>query len=175
MSWILVCNIFRNEGSQMETHISDQKSSHSEFIDDRELPDLDALQEGIISKRKVFKFIENLEISADLKALLFSMTETAITIGEVLLPIGRVVISFAIELAKLFPALTFAVVFAKLLPAIAAAGIIKVGLAKLIAPLLPMLGAYVDYEGMKTDNRLQNMIDRIASKFFPSNHSVSAI
>jgi len=152
----------------MEVLITGQKSNEFSVLEDSELPDLTKLQEGIISKRKILQFIQNLDISADLKATLVSITETAIKIGEALIPIGRIVVSCAIELAKLFPALTFAIILAKLLPTIAAAGIIKVGLAKLIAGVLPLLGAYADYEGIRTDNRLQNAIDNIASKFFPT-------
>jgi len=152
----------------MEVFITGQNSNEFSVLKDSELPDLTKLQEGIISKRKILQFVENLDISADLKATLVSITETAIKIGEALIPIGRIVLSCAIELAKLFPALTFAVILAKLLPVIAAAGIIKVGLAKSIAVVLPLLGAYIDYEGIKTDNRLQNAIDKFASKFFPT-------
>ena len=59
-------------------------------------------------------------------------------------------------------------ILAKLLPAIAVTGIIKVGLAKFIATTLPLLDVYIDLEGIRNDNRLQNVIDDISSKFFPN-------
>ena len=111
---------------------------------DLDLPDLEAIRGSALPKRKLSRLIENYEMSADLKALLMTMSDTAIMIGKKLVPIGRAVLSAAVSLAKMFPALTMTVVLAKFLPILAGLGLMKVALAKTLAVILPLLGAYQD-------------------------------
>ena len=44
----------------MEVFITGQNSNEFSVLKDSELPDLTKLQEGIISKRKILQFVENL-------------------------------------------------------------------------------------------------------------------
>lgn len=130
-----------------------------------QLPDLDAINQAALPKRKLSKLIENFEMSADLKALLLTMSDTAIMIGKKLVPIGRAVLSVAISLAKLFPALTFTIILAKFLPVIATLGIMKLGLAKLLATILPFLGAYQDIRDAVLNNALSAASNELSKLF----------
>ena len=119
-----------------------------------ELPDLEAIRDSALSKRKLTQVIENYDMSADLKALLITMSDTAIMIGEKLVPIGRAVLSVAVTLAKMFPALAFTVVLAKFLPILASLGLMKFAFAKLLAGILPLLGAYQDIKDVILNDTL---------------------
>ena len=57
-----------------EVLVTGHKSSQFEVIEDSELPEMTKLQENIIPKRKILQFVENLDICADLKAILVNTT-----------------------------------------------------------------------------------------------------
>ena len=120
-------------------------------------------------RRKLIKQIGNLKISADAKALLFTMTDTVIKFGEVLLPLGRAILGAALELLKMFPTLALAVVLAKFLPLLLPAWIVKIKLAALISKILPLLGAYIDIKDNIVNDKFSEAARSIAKKFYPDN------
>lgn len=137
------------------------------FKQNEDIPDIDSILNSTLPKRKVIRLIENYEMSADLKALLITMSDTVIKIGEKLIPIGRAVLSVAISLAKMFPTIAFTVILAKFLPILASLGLMKLALTKLLAAILPLLGAYQDIKDAILNNSLQ-MASEEMSKIFRS-------
>lgn len=71
---------------------SDQKNMQKLAVDKHELPDLEALHDVSQPKSKIRKIIERMEISADAKALLFSLNDKVVKIGKILLPVGRAIL-----------------------------------------------------------------------------------
>jgi hypothetical protein len=134
-----------------------------------ELPNPETLTALAQPRRKLIKQIENLKISADAKALLFTMTDTVIKFGEVLLPLGRAVLGAALELLKIFPTLSLAVILAKFLPLLLPAWIVKIKLAALISKILPFLGGYIDIKDNILNDNFGKAARKIAQKFYPKN------
>ena len=134
-----------------------------------ELPNPETLRALAQPRRKLIKQIGNLKISADAKALLFTMTDTVIKFGEVLLPLGRAVLGAALELLKIFPTLALAVILAKFLPLLLPAWIVKVKFAALISKILPLLGAYIDIKDNILNDNFGKAARKIAQKFYPEN------
>lgn len=134
-----------------------------------ELPNPKTLTALAQPRRKLIKQIGNLKISADAKALLFTMTDTVIKFGEVLLPLGRAILGAALELLKMFPTLALAVVLAKFLPLLLPAWIVKIKLAALISKILPLLGAYIDIKDNIVNDKFSEAARSIAKKFYPDN------
>lgn len=143
-------------------------------INETELPNLEFLKKTSLPKRKIYKFIEGMDISADAKALLFNMTDVVIKVGKVLIHIGRAVLSAVIELIKLFPTLAVSVILAKFLPFIMPAALVKIKVAAIIGKLLPLLGVYVDMKDMIKEDSLKNAAKNISERFFPTGKTVGA-
>ena len=152
----------------MKVILESEDGTEKATVDSTEIPDLNSLKEKTLTKRKIIRFIENTNMSADLKAQLVSMTNSAVRVGKILLPIGRAVLSAVIELIKLFPTVTFSLILVKFLPLLASAWMVKVGLIKLIGATLPLAGAYVDTKNLIDGNKISEAAERVASRFFPS-------
>ena len=153
----------------MLLEVSSGKTIEKMEISNTELPNLDEISKLSQSKRKLYKQIEKLSISADAKALLFTMTDTVIKIGKVLIPIGRAILGAALELLKIFPTLTLAVILAKFLPLLVPMWMVKVKLAALIAKILPFFGAYIDIKDNIVNDKFGKAARSIAQKFYPEN------
>ena len=153
----------------MLIEISDGKTNELIMVDDTDLPDVEQVAKFSQPKRKLYKQIEKLSISADAKALLFKMTDTVIKIGKVLLPVGRAILGAALELLKIFPTLTLAVILAQFLPLLVPAWFVKIKLAALISAILPFLGAYSDIKSILMNDKFGEAARNIAKKFYPEN------
>ena len=153
----------------MLIEVSNGKTTEQMELENSDLPNLDELSKLSQPKRKLYQQIEKLSISADAKALLFTMTDTVIKIGEVLLPVGRAILGAALELLKIFPTLTLAVILAKFLPLILPAWLVKLKIAALIAKILPFFGAYVDIKDNIVNDKFGKAARSIAQKFYPNN------
>lgn len=151
---------------------SDQKNMQKVAVDKHELPDLEALHDVSQPKSKIRKIIERMEISADAKALLFSLNDKVVKIGKILLPVGRAILGAALELLKLFPTLSLALILSKFLPLLLPAWLVKIGVAGLISSFLTLLGLYLDTkdifkEAIKGDSRFSAAAQKMAALFFP--------
>ena len=151
----------------MLVEVSNGKTTEQMEIANSELPNLEEISQFSQPKRKLYKQIEKLSISADAKALLFTMTDTVIKIGEVLMPVGRAILGAALELLKIFPTLTLAVILAKFLPLLLPAWIVKLKIAALISKILPFFGAYIDIKDNIVNDKFGQAARKIAQKFYP--------
>ena len=153
----------------MLVEVSNGKTTEQMELENVDLPNFDEISKLSQPKRKLSKQIEKLSISADAKALLFTMTDTVIKIGEVLLPVGRAILGAALELLKIFPTLTLAVILAKFLPLLLSTWLVKVKLAALIAKILPFFGTYIDIKDNIVNDKFGEAARAIAQKFYPHN------
>lgn len=105
-----------------------------------------------MSIAQIEKAIHRLPISADAKAIVVALAKVGVQIGEKLLRVGRMVVSFAIDLGRKFPNTTFGVVISAVVTGLIAF-IPWVGpfLWPLLGPLLAAFGMYV---GMINDMRM---------------------
>ena len=88
-------------------------------------------------KREINRMIDNLEIFADAKALIKSIMDAVIKVGEVVLRIGKRIIEIVFDVVKRFPNATFGLVLGVILSVlIASIPIIGAILAPLLAPVL---------------------------------------
>jgi len=153
----------------MLVEVSNGNSSDLLDVEDSELPAFDEIAALSQPKRKLYTQIQKLSISADAKALLFTMTDTVIKVGELLLPIGRAILGAALELLKIFPTLTLAVILSKFLPLLVPAWFVKIKLAALISKIIPFFGAYSDIKDNIINDRFGEAAKKIAQKFYPQN------
>jgi len=139
---------------------AESKSITSEFI--AMMADFEMTDEGI--KR----MIDKLDVSADMKSLIYTFSKATIKAGEYVLKIGRKIIDFICTLLKEYRHASFCMLFgviAGLL--ISTIPIIGWLLGPIVTPLLTVTGmAYGLYEDMK-DKQLERKIAEIAAKFSP--------
>lgn len=128
--------------------------------------------EDAVPLRKIERMIDRLEISADAKALIMDIASLTVRVGEMIIAIGRKVVSFALGLIKKFPNTAFGIVIALIVGALlgsAFGGIPLLGtvlVAKLKAILLIFgiaKGALTDMAGMP----LRSAVDELVAKIAP--------
>lgn len=112
---------------------------------------VDAINESM-SVAQIEKAIHRMPISADAKVTIVALAKVGVQVGETLLRVGRMVVSFAIDLGRRFPNTTFGIVISAVVTTLIAF-IPWVGpfLWPLLGPLLAAFGIYV---GMTNDMRL---------------------
>ncbi len=125
-----------------------------------------AMSELELSEAGVKKLIDNLDISADAKSILHSLSSITIRAGEFIIKIGRKIIDFICSIFRDFPTATFGIVFGSivgfLISSIPVLGII---LGPIVTPILISLGLLAGvYEDIK-DKNLSRKIAEINAKF----------
>jgi hypothetical protein len=89
--------------------------------------------ESALPAVKIEKAISRLPVSADSKALIMNISQVTVRVGREVLRVGRLVVSFAIDLAKRYPNTAFAVII----------GLVMTGLISLIPWIGPFLAAFL--------------------------------
>ena len=94
-----------------------------------------------LPKRELNRMIANLDISADAKALIKSIMDTVIKVGDVVLRIGKRIVEIVFDIVKRFPNATFGLVLGVILSVlIASIPIIGAIVGPLVAPVLAAFG-----------------------------------
>ena len=116
-------------------------------------------------KREINRMIDNLEISADAKALIKSIMDAVIKVGEVVLRIGKRIIEIVFDVVKRFPNATFGLVLGVILSVlIASIPIIGAILAPLLAPVLIAFGLGAGFmKDMRGNPIVQTVKDETSS------------
>jgi len=119
-----------------------------------------------ISEAGIKKMIDNLDISADAKSILHSLSTITIRAGEFILKIGRKLIDFVCSVFKDFPTASFGMVFGAIVGfLISSIPIIGAVLGSVVTPVLIALGLLAGaYEDIK-DKNLSRKITEINAKF----------
>lgn len=139
-------------GRTATVQLSSPLQAFFEAIRDTEIPD-----------GKIKRTIDNLDISADAKALLYNLSRTAIVIGEKIMPIGRKILDYAVRFFAEYPNAGFGLV----LGAVAAALFTAIpGLGQLLGPLIsPILvflgflaGAHLDFRDKLTKRKVAEYV-----------------
>ena len=139
---------------------AESKSITSEFI--AMMADFEMTDEGI--KR----MIDNLDVSADVKSLLYTFSKATIKAGEYVLKVGRKIIDYICTLFKEYRHVSFGIIFGAiaglLVSMIPISGWL---LGPIVTPILMLTGmAGGLYEDLK-DKQLERKIVEINGKFSP--------
>ena len=143
-------------GKEVISNISDPDPSFFSFIGGVELSD-----EQIRSK------IDRMNVSADVKSLLYSFSKTTIKAGKALLKIGRKIIDILFSLIRAFPNVTFGVIVGLVVGALIAAipliGFVLGSLATSIAVAFGfIMGAKADFEAGDIGARIEALVAQFA-------------
>jgi uncharacterized membrane protein required for colicin V production len=125
-----------------------------------------SMSEFEISEAGIKKLIDDLNISADQKSVLYKISTVTIRAGEFILKIGRKIIDFVCSMFKEYPTASFGMVFGGILGfLISAIPIIGFVLGPIVTPILIALGLMMgSYEDIK-DKNLSRKIAEINAKF----------
>ena len=132
------------------------------------------LVNGSPTLRKVKAHIDNIELSADMKAILYDIAKVTVRIGETIVAVGRRIFEIATVLIGKFPNLTIgtlvglvlATVISGTLGAITIAGASPfVGLAALLSKLVVLLGVGKGFIDDLRNNAAKAEMDRVVAQF----------
>lgn len=118
--------------------------------------------------RKIKSVIDKTDFSADIKALLYDFSKVTLKVGEIVVAVGRRILSLAIGLVKTIPNITLgvlvALVISTLLATVPGVGILlSVAFTKLLLLLGITAGAIEDIR----QNAAKDAMDRFHAQFAP--------
>ncbi|MDB9716409.1 hypothetical protein OAA72_06655 [Amylibacter sp.] len=126
------------------------------------------------SLRKIKSQIDNTELSADMKAVLYNIANVTVRIGDIVISAGRRIFEIATALINKFPNLTIgtlvglvvATVIGGTLGSITIAGAAPfAGLAALLSKLVVLLGVGKGFIEDLRNNALKVEMDHVAAQF----------
>lgn len=118
------------------------------------------MSEFEMSEAGIKKLIDNLDISADAKAILHRISSVTIRAGEFVLRIGKKILDYVCSILNAFPTATFAMVFGAIIGyLIASIPILGVVLGPVVTPILMALGLVF---GAKDDINNSSLARKIA-------------
>ena len=144
-----------SDGNKIVVEIEDDKVNRLyEEIESRGRP-----------KKEINRMIDNLEISADAKALIKSIMDTVVKVGEVVLKIGKRIIEIVFDIVKRFPRASFGLVLGVILSVLVASIPIIGGiLASFLAPVIIAFGLGAGFmKDMKGNPIVQVIKDETSS------------
>lgn len=116
----------------------------------------------------VSRIIDNLDVSADVKSALFSITKATIKVGGYIVSIGRKILDCIIAAFKEFPTAGFGIIFGAILGVLVTAiPVIGALLGGLVTPVLMALGMIGGMKEDLKDKVLERKIAEINGKFSP--------
>lgn len=137
-------------------------------LSDEQVSQLDDLGEDRVSEAKILSYIDNLDISADAKAIISSIMRTTIRIGQVLINIGRRIIEIVLVLSSKFPNTTFGLILGIIIALLVGSiPIIGAIFGSLLMPISIAFGLVAGYMDDRRDQALDRKIQEAASMFSP--------
>ena len=112
--------------------------------------------------------IDQMEVSADTKALLHSFSKATLTAGKAIIKVGRKIIDVLFSILRQFPHLTFGVVFGLVVGALVSAiPLIGTVLASIATPLAVLFGVVIAFPYELQAGDLGERISAVVSEFAP--------
>jgi hypothetical protein len=139
-------------GKEIQNEISDPNPSFFDFVNGIDLSDAEI-------KLK----IDQMNVSADVKALLYSFSKATIRAGKAIVKVGRKIIDIIFAFTKAFPFITFGIIFGlvvgALITAIPLLGILLGSVVTKLAIIFGVvLGAKKEYETADFGMRIEELI-----------------
>lgn len=129
---------------------------------------LSSISDMSVSDEAIKKYIDNLNVSADVKSLLFQFTKITLKVGDFLLKIGRKIIEFVCLLYKEYKHATFGMLFGAIVGfLISSIPVLGVILGAVFTPIAIGLGLVLGLNEDIKDLQLERKIAAIVAKFDP--------
>lgn len=127
---------------------------------------IDQMSEFEMSEAGIKKLVDNLDISADAKSVLHSISTVTIRAGAFILKVGRKIIDYVCIVLKNYPSASFGMVFGAIIGfLISSIPIIGVVLGPVATPILIALGLIQGLREDIKDLNLARKITEINAKF----------
>ena len=148
--------------------------TEADFAEPKSFKEALELVQSSPTLRKIKTHIDNTDLSADMKAMLYDIAKVTVKIGETVVAVGRRIFKIATSLISKFPNLTFgtlvslavATVIGGTLGAITIAGVAPfAGLAALLSKLVVLLGVGKGFIDDLRNNAAKAEMDRVAAQF----------
>ena len=151
------------QGTNLETGVE-----FTTVVDNLNQDFLASMNSFSLTEDEIRKSIDNLDVSADVKSLLFQFTKVTLKAGDFLLKIGRKIIEFVCLMYKEYKNATFGMIFGAivglLLGSIPVLGVI---LGPLFTPIAIGLGLVLGLNEDIKDKQLERKIAEINAKLSP--------
>ncbi len=121
-----------------------------------------------LAEHEIQSVINNLTVSADVKALLFKMSKVTIKVGDFVLKIGLKILEFVCTIYKQYPNATFGLIFGAIAGLlISSIPIIGFILGAIVTPIAMALGLLLGANEDLRDRELERKIALVNAKFVP--------
>ena len=154
----------------MRVEARNPTSGETIFVDvpDDQKDELMELTRDRVSNSKLEAYIDNLDISADAKALLASFLKTAVRVGQVVVRVGKRIVEIVVAIVAKFPKATFGMILGLLVGALVAAiPLLGALLAAFVAPIAALFGLAKGYMEDLQDQALSRKIAEATAMFEP--------
>ena len=136
-----------------------------ELLDER-LSEIESLQRERISDGRLFSYIDQLNISADAKALIETILRSTIRVGKAVIKIGKRIIEVVLSIVSKFPNVTFGLVLGLVVYALVASiPIIGALFGGLLGPIAVLFGLVHGYFEDVKDRNLERKIMEASDHF----------
>jgi hypothetical protein len=152
----------------MQAEAEDLETGEKVTVDiaDDHLEDLRNLARERVSDSKLNSYIDNLNLSADAKALIASVMQAAVKVGDLVIRIGKRIVELVVVLVSKFPNATFGLVLGLLVGALATAiPLLGAILGGLIGPIAAIFGLTKGYFEDLKDQALERKIAEATAMF----------
>lgn len=131
---------------------------------------IDSMLDFKLSNEDMRKLIDSLNVSADVKSLLYAFSKATIKAGEFVLKIGRKIIDFVCMLFKEYPNATFGVIFGAIVGfLISTIPVLGVVLGPIAASIFISIGFIFGAKEDISDKGLARKIAEANAEFAPLN------
>lgn len=152
-----VVSIDSKTGKEVLTEIDEPSPDFFAFFKDVDLTD-----EQLRSQ------IDRMNISADVKAMLYSFSKATVKVGKVILKIGRKIIDIVFAIIRAFPNITFGVIFGLIVGAlITSIPVIGLVLGSLATTIAVAFGFVVGAKADLLSSEMGQRIEAILAQFSP--------
>lgn len=136
------------------------------------LTDLDLMKKEYTTNEKIKSYIEQMSVSAEIKAILFKLSEFTISVGTTIVKMGKKILEMVMMLVSKYQHAAFGLLLGALLASlIAAVPLVGPPLAAFLQPLLMLFGLGKGlWEDLKKDSpQIAVAVTEAGSVFYPLN------
>jgi len=127
---------------------------------------IDAMFEFKLTDEHVTKLIDGLNVSADIKSLLYAFSKATIKVGSAIVKVGRKIIDYICELFSQYPSAGFGLIFGAIAGfLVSAIPILGIVLGPLVSPILIGIGFVLGLNEDIKDKALARKVAEINAKF----------
>ena len=139
-------------------------------ISNQNYEELKTLAQDRVSDSKLQSYIDNLEMSADAKALISSILKTAVKVGDLIVRVGKRIVEIVVMIASKYPNATFGVILGLMVGMLVATiPILGAILGAFVTPIAIVFGLAQGYSEDLRDQGLNRKIAEASAMFSPLN------